>query len=163
MCRVASAAGSMLVTLAFGCATAHAWSLVQVGPHERSLEITYGQGACETLAAHSDQGPRMVAISVSVERAAGDEPCPAILLIRAVTIVQGSAGPAEDRLGLRPSVPRLVGLAPPDAKFVLSGLRLHAVLHVAARTHGLPRVVSQSPAAGTRVPKNKLVRINILA
>jgi hypothetical protein len=163
----------MLVTLAFGCATAHAWSLVQVGPHERSLEITYGQGACETLAAHSDQGPRMVAISVSVERAAGDEPCPAILLIRTVTIVlseplagrhvQGSAGPAEDRLRLRPSVPRLVGLAPPDAKFVLSGLRLHAVLHVAARTHGLPRVVSQSPAAGTRVPKNKLVRINILA
>src|SRR5271165_4723035 len=58
-------------------------------------------------------------------------------------------------------VPRVVGLAPPDARFLLSGLQLRISMHVIGPARGLPRVVSQSPAPDTPIPSNRLVRANI--
>jgi hypothetical protein len=180
MRRTAWVVGTVLVTLALSCASAAAWGLVQVGPHERSLEIRYGAGACERTAVHNVQNRRMVAISISREVFGGDLPCPAILFIKTVKIrlfrpLAGRHVEGGRRLGLTaggygptrngtsyPVVPRLIGLAPLDAKFLLGGLRLHAVIHVIGRTRGRPRVASQSPAAGVRDPKNTLVHINVL-
>jgi len=66
------------------------------------------------------------------------------------------------RGGSYPIVPRLVGLGPPDAKFPLAGSRLRAVVHVIGHTRGLARVVSESPLTGSRDPKDRIVRINVL-
>jgi hypothetical protein len=171
---------SMLLALAFGCRSASAWELVQIGQKERSLEISYDLGACERTAVHNAQNRQTVAISVTSELVDGDGVCPAILYRRRITIalaaplagrhVEGGQQPlpeAGPRISLRdesrfPVVPRLSGLAPQDAAFLLGGLGLHAVVHVVGGTGGYPRVVSQSPAPGVRDPKSRDVRVDVL-
>jgi hypothetical protein len=162
-------------------ASARAWELVQVGPHERSLEMRYGRGACETATVHNRQTRRTVGISVSYvrEHLTGNEMCPAIAYVTTLKIqlsrpLAGRRVEGEEKIGLRgpysPTrngssyrvVPRLTGLAPSDAKILLRGLRLHTAFRVVGRSTGLPRVVSQSPGAGVRDPKNRVVRVNVL-
>ena len=60
-----------------------------------------------------------------------------------------------------PAVPRIVGLAPADARFLLAGLQLRVSMHVIGPAPGLPRVVSQSPAPDTPIPSNRIVRANV--
>ena len=169
------------IVLGSPIASAGAWGLVQVGPQERSLEIRYVAGACETTALHDSQDSRMVAISILYRPIkAPHGVCPAIALVKTAIVrlsaplagrhVEGGAriassfGPhAGPRDGTRhPVVPSLIGLAPPDAKFVLHGLRLHAILHMIGKSTRLARVVSQSPVPGVLDPKNRVVRVNVL-
>jgi hypothetical protein len=173
--RLLSIFGVIASTLALSPA-AGAWSLVQVGPNERTLEIRYKSGACETTAVHNVQKSRTVSISVSYEREVltGNETCPEILYVRSIKIrlfqplagrhVEGGEradvgnGPY---VGRYPAVPRLTGLSPADAKSLLGGLKLRALVRAVGRTTGLARVVSQSPAPGVREPKNREVFIGI--
>jgi len=173
---------TLAAAIIFGspAASVGAWELLQVGPHERSLEIIYSQGACERTALHSVQNQRMVAVSVSGEEFTGGKPCPTVAFVYIARIqldkplggrhVQG--GRVESYVGpfLGPrgglhyqSVPRLAGLAPSDAKFLLGRLHMHAAVHVVGSSPRLARVVSQSPAPGVRDPKNRVVRIDVLA
>lgn len=180
--RIISATALAIVAMLAFCPTAGAWELVQVGPHERLLEITYHFGACETTSVQKVQSRRRIEISVSSQQEVltGNESCPAIEYRRTLRIALtrpldgrpvegGERGNVEDGPyvgpgdGTRyPAVPRLTGLSPGDAKFLLRGLRLNAVVHVVGETSGLPRVVSQSPAAGTRDPKNRIIRVSVL-
>lgn len=162
-------------------AAASAWKLIQVGPQERSLEIKYSFG-CETTAVHKVQNRRVVAISIlrKPEVLTGNGVCPAkenvsTLKIRLSRPLAGRRVEGAQKIELQdgpyshprngtsyPVMPRLTGLAPPDAKFLLSGLHLHAAFRVVGKSTGLPRVVSQSPAPRVRDPKNRVVRVNIL-
>jgi hypothetical protein len=162
-------------------ASAAAWEFVEVGPRERSLEIRYSRGACETATVHHQQTSRTVTISVSYmrEHLTGSETCPMILYIKTLEVplsrpLAGRRVEGETNTGLRgpysptrngtshPVVPRLTGLAPADAKILLRGLRLHAAVHVIDQASGLPRVVSQAPAPGARDPTKRVVRVNVL-
>jgi hypothetical protein len=157
------------------------WKLIQVGPHERSLEIKYDVG-CERVAVHKVENRRRVAIWISrrPDVSTGNHVCDAKEDTRTAKIrlsrplagrrVEGSQKIESEEGPYRPArngtsypvVPRLTGLAPSDAKILLRGLRLHAAFREVGRSTGLPRVGSQSPAPGVRDPTNRLVLVNLL-
>jgi hypothetical protein len=120
-----------------------------------------------------------ISVSYLREQLTGNEMCRAIAYVTTLKIqlsrpLAGHRVEGEEKIGLRgpysPTrnrssyrvVPRLAGLAPPDAKILLRGLRLHTAFRVAGKSTGLPRVVSQSPAPGMRDPRDRVVRVNIL-
>jgi hypothetical protein len=158
------------------------WRLIEVGPAERSLEIAYEFGGCEGPGTpRAVQSRLAVAVSVPNEEPLGAVICPAIARIGRVSIdlsgplagrhVQGGtrangiSGPfvsGVEEGGRGPAVPRVVGLAPQDARFLLAGLRLRPSVSVVGAVRGLARVVSQSPAADAPVPRNRLVRLNVV-
>jgi hypothetical protein len=164
--------------------SAGAWSLVQVGPHERSLEIIQGRGACESLDESVVQTSSFVRVTITATpatRPPGSPAviCRAILYVRRYAVkltrplagrhIEGAerpsvvAGPySPTRNGSAyPVVPRLIGLSPADARFVLGGLRLHAMVRVTGRVAGRARVVSQLPAVGSRDPADRIVRLDV--
>jgi hypothetical protein len=152
------------------------WSLVQAGPRERSLEIGYVYGGCErnpmTTATEYASG---VSIAVTTEAAPARTICPAIAQL--VTEQVALRAPLRGRRVLgtwtvsnrTPAairrVPRVIGLAPGDARRVVDEWipirRLHASIRVRHDRRGLPRVTSQSPAAGAPAPSNGLVRLSV--
>jgi hypothetical protein len=154
------------------------WWLIEVGPAERSLEIAYEFGGCEGPGTpRAVQSRFAVTVSVSNEKPLGTVICPAILGIGRVSIdlsrplagrhVEGGsrANPIRGPFvpgGQVPAVPRLIGLTPGDARFLLAGLRLRGSLRVVGTARGMARVVSQSPSADTLVPSNRLVRVNVV-
>jgi hypothetical protein len=157
------------------------WSLVQVGPHERSLEIIQDRGACESLTESVFQESSFVRITITATRLAlpPGSACPAILYIGRYAVplsrplagrhIEGAERPSRGQGPYSPTkngssypvVPRLIGLSPPDARYVLSGLGLHAVVRVVGQVPGLARVVSEVPVAGTRDPADRFVRLDV--
>ncbi len=172
---------SALIALLANVPSADAWRLVQVGPHERSLEIVEEYGACDSLNESVDQGASFVRITITATHAVlpPGSGCPDILYFHryAVSLSQPLAGrhieggepPTVERGPylqtkngtIYPLVPRLIGLSPADARSVLRGLHLHAEVRVVRRVAGVARVVSESPAAGKRVPADRLVRVDV--
>jgi hypothetical protein len=152
------------------------WWLIEVGPAERSLEIAYESGGCEGPGTpRAVQSRFAVTVSVSNEKPLGAVICPAILRLGRVSVdlsrplagrhVEGAsrANPGPFLPGGQvPAVPRLIGLTPGDARFLLAGLRLRGSVRVVGTARGLARVVSQAPAADTPVPSNRLVRVNVV-
>ena len=169
-----------LVALLAMAPSAGAWSLVQVGAHERSLEIIQDRGACESLNESVVQSSSFVRITITATSTLRPGSfCIDLLYIGRYAVPlsrplagrhiagaerpsrgQGPYSPVKSGSSY-PVVPRLVGLSPPDARYVLGGLGLHAVMRVASRVPGRPRVVSESPAAGARDPADRLVRVGV--
>jgi hypothetical protein len=159
------------VLLCLGCVNAGAWSLYQVGAEERSLEIVDGFGACEAVEPPTvRESSREVAVSLSVNSAPPGTICPSIYyfgrsMVRLASPLAGRHVRGASGSGALPSgnpiVPRLVGLSPSDAHFVLAGSRIRATTRHARRVPGLPRVIGQSPSAGLPVPAGRVVRLRI--
>ncbi len=149
------------------------WSLVQVGPHERSLEISYTYGGCQ-------QAPRTAlaetATSVSITATVEDQqvsgPCPAFAVIAFHTVVL--AHPLEGRAlagawqpsGAMPFGPkgvrRLIGLSPADARKLLSeggAGTIHLVARYEHRHVPRARVIAQNPRAGDALPGSHAIHI----
>lgn len=156
------------------------WWLIEVGPAARSLEIGYEFGGCTGPGTpRAVQSRLTVAVSVLSQEALVGV-CPAIAAIGHLSVALsaplggrhlkgGTAGngmtgpflPGTGQVGGTLAVPRLVGLAPSDASFLLAGLQLRASMHVIGREHGLPRVISQSPAPDSPIPGDRLVRVTV--
>jgi hypothetical protein len=180
------AAGS--AAAAGGCPTAQAlepgavrrsipWSLVQAGPNERSLEVSFAYGGCERNpqadAAESGHGLR-ITVTVESPQQSGLV-CPAFerLARERVPLVRPIRGRPllgswkVSSTGVAPArtVPRVTGLAPADARRVVAEWnvlpRLHAAVRVRHGRRGLPRVASQSPNAGAPAPRSGVVELLI--
>jgi hypothetical protein len=178
MRSVGALVATIAAVLALLCQTAGAWWLVQVGAHERSIEIDH-TNACGRVVWHHIETRRTVAIWESVEPPPPHVSCRAILIISKTTIplshpLKGRhiRGGSKPYAGLRScrrfrhapnclNVPRLMGLSLADARFLLGGLGLHAVAHI-GRAGGLGRVTRQSPAAGAHSPANRIVRVGVV-
>jgi hypothetical protein len=172
---------SALIALLANVPAANAWWLVQVGPHERSLEIVQEYGACDSLNESVVQGASFVRITITATHAVlpPGSACPAIAYFRRYGValsrplagrhIEGAEPPP---VGSVPDLltkngksyhvaPRLIGLSPADARSVLGALHLHAEVRVVRRVAGVARVVSESPAAGTPVPTDRPVRVDV--
>lgn len=152
------------------------WSLVQAGPGERSLEIAIVYGGCErnpgTTVTEYTSG---VSIVVTTESPPADAICPAdarVAIIRAALQaplrgrrVLGTWTVSNGALAEVRRVPRVVGLAPGDARRVVDERvtipRMHASIRVRHLGHGLPRVTQQSPAAGAAAPADGIVHLRV--
>ena len=154
-----------------------AWSLVQAGPNERSLEVSFAYGGCQRApraeAVESRAGLRIiVSVEVPQQRAVA---CPDFLRLARARValrspIRGrpllgswnvsSAGAVPSRV-----VPRVIGLAPGDARRVLAGWKarpgLHAVTRVRHGRGGVPRVTAQSPSPGAAAPGSGLVVLHV--
>jgi hypothetical protein len=152
------------------------WSLVQAGPQERSLEVSFAYGGCESNPkAEAAESPRGLRITVSVEvpQQRGIV-CPAFARLVRTRValrapirgrpllgswsVSSTPGPAR-------TVPRVIGLAPGDAQRVVGGWntspKLHAAIRVRHGRRGLPRVTAQSPSPGAAAPRGGVVVLHV--
>jgi PASTA domain-containing protein len=150
------------------------WSLVQVGPRERSLEASVSWGACESKPVlRVRESARTVAVDAVIEHPRNPrEMCILIALEARPTVrlkrplagrsILGASKTAPYSLPKTPmrdgssyaEMPRLLGLAPADAKRLLHDLRLPVETHSVGETSGLPRVVAQSPPVGSRIRRD---------
>jgi hypothetical protein len=142
------------------------WSLVQVGPDQRSVEVSVRYGGCEgDPVGTATEAANSIRIKVTVESPTDPHAvCPAIARIRdiAVPLKARLAGRRIDEAAMEPSarVPRLVGLAPADANRLALADGLFRVRTRRVHAH-VPRPVvrEQSPAAGASVPGSATVRL----
>lgn len=165
--------GLLLLLAALGVAAAPAgaarktvtirWSLVGTGPGARSLIVRYEHGGCDGQAHAAATGTRNT-IRVRLTRTAvtGGPPrvCAQVIAILTLTvhlhhpvggrpILGGTPGaPLPVPSGPR-AVPRVLGLAPVDARSALRAGGLGWTTTTRRHRVRLPQVVAQSPAAGT--------------
>jgi hypothetical protein len=153
------------------------WSLVQAGPNERSLDVSFGYGGCESdpkaEAAESPHGLR-ITVTVEVPQQRGIV-CPAIARIGRMRValrapirgrpLLGSWRVSSPGFGRARTVPRVIGLAAGDARRVVDGWttspKLHAAIRVRHGRRGLPRVTSQSPSPGAPAPRGGVVVLHV--
>jgi hypothetical protein len=158
-------AALVTVSVPAGAATrsvAVRWSLVGTGPGARSLVIRYEHGACDGVARATATGTS-TAIRIRVTRSGptGGVPraCPQVVgLFRLTVHLRNPVGgrrihggtpgaPLPTPSGPR-AVPRVLGLAPADARSVLAANGLGSRTTTRKGEVRLPQVVAQSPAAG---------------
>jgi PASTA domain len=157
------------------------WDVLGVGPGARSLRLVYLVGGCEsgppTVAAAETAASVTVTVTVQDNQSPGIA-CPADLGYATTSVALSAPlggrailGRPATPVGFYPggllnvhgrlelSVPRLLGMAPADARRTLDLYGLQERAHAGPRRGGLRRVVAQRPRAGTRVRPDAGVRV----
>lgn len=164
--------GIVLVAAALSVPSVYAWQLIEVGPDERSVEIEFNTGGCEGPGGSAQvvESPLAVGISLAPHRSSAGLNCVSILYDNRLIVplaaplegrhVQGGSLPYSDAPWDQ-RTPRLIGLSPSDAQFLLSGRHLRTTLRPVGRTRGLAHVASQTPAPGASYPQNRIVHLGV--
>lgn len=148
------------------------WSLIQVARGERALEVEFRFGGCDQNAVgHVSEHPHGIAVTVTIEsRQGGEIACPAIAGVGRLKVDLGAPLAGRRLLGTwSPSgpeapggraMPRLIGLAPGDARRMADRIGV-ARVRVSHGHRGLPRVASQTPAPGAPVASDAAVVLRV--
>jgi hypothetical protein len=160
------------------------WDVLEAGRDGRSLVVGYRTDSCGERNAHvvvAHESARTVTLALPYEilvyPSAISCPAPTIKIV-AVRLhrpiagrrVLGRSGAvlAEPRAvfgstgaATEVKAPRVVGLAPADAKHTLDVGYLHGTVQSVRKSPGLTRVAAQTPAAGSLVRRNATVRLRV--
>lgn len=141
------------------------WMLIGTGPGARSLIVRYEHGGCEAPVHATVAGtPTAIRVRLSRVEPLGGPPrpiCAQVIQILTMKVhlrhpvggrrirggTPGAALPVPS--GAR-TVPRVLGLAPPDARSALAANGLGSAASTRKRDVRLPQVVAQSPRAGAK-------------
>lgn len=160
------------------------WDVLEVSADGRALAIGYRTDSCGERNAHVvvvRESARTVTLALPYESAVYPSTisCPApTMKIAAARLRRPIAGRqvlgrsrtvlAEPRAvfgnteaGTEVKVPRVVGLAPADAKHALDVGYLRGTAQSTRKSPGLTRVAAQKPAAGSLVRRNATVRLRL--
>jgi hypothetical protein len=178
MPRLAAILCVMLAALILTSESASAWWLAEVGLSQHSLVIGH-MNECGRVVWNESETPEAVVVWESVEPPGDHFACLADLRTEQTTVplaqplagrhVEGGARPAPFRplcvkYGVGhpcPIVPRLEGLSPEDARFLLAARGLRATFRIVGHHSGLAHVVRESPLVGAAL-RGRVLRVEVV-